>query len=246
MSINSEKSFETEEINPEAAKWDFRDVKFAGERDGRPPQFVYRGVIVPFSDYSEINTDDDLVPPHPPKIDENGRETVDDGNEYGVYMTDNEQMALDVYGNPEHGRGKEIGTIRAGLGGTIVVKEPSMGLVYKINTEGIDVHKPWITGYLEGHYNNGYQGDEWVVERVPKDQCEIERLLMGSDLLHDEEDFTGATKEEIEKRFLERKAHLDRMMADLAGGLPREMKFLPVHALRQRLKEIYGDGNLAA
>lgn len=233
--------------NPDASKWDFRDVQFAGEKKEEEsiPEKVYRGVIVPFEAFEQIDFDGDLVPPMPPKIDEQGRKTVDDGNEYGLYMTDNEQMALDVYGNPEHRRGKIVGSFLTGTRSVVRVEEPSMGVVYAIDTENTDIHKPWITGYLQGHYNNGYQGNEWVSEKVSKEQYEVELVRMSSDFLHDAEDFTNATEEEIKARFLERKHHLETMLAEIGEKLPKELKFLSVPELKKRLREIYGDDGSA-
>ena len=64
------------------------------------PKVLYRGVTISYDLLKDFHFDGyPLVPPNEPKIDAQGRKTVGDGNEYGVYMTDNFAMADYAYGN---------------------------------------------------------------------------------------------------------------------------------------------------
>ncbi len=68
-----------------------------------PPDRLYRGIIVPSSAADASLYTSDLVPGSDPQFDEQGRKIVADGNEYGVYMTDNPTAAESVHGSPKHG-----------------------------------------------------------------------------------------------------------------------------------------------
>ena len=251
-SMNRYEQAETDS-NSSASQWDMNDVTFAGDKidteqndeSEKPPKYLFRGITVPFETFSGLDLDGDLVPNKPPIINERGRETVEDGNEYGVYMTDNEQMTKDVYGNPDHKTGKEIGTIPLLFGDKIKITEPYIGVIYKIDTEGTDVHRPWISDALKGHYNNGYEGEEWVSLNLPKDSYEVSAITIGSDILHDKEDCTSKTKEEITQRYAERRQHLERLYSDLGQSMPKDLKTLTPFMLKRRLKELYGDDGLA-
>lgn len=250
MENTPNKSFEP---NPAADAWDMSDVPFAGDKanaeqnneTAKPPKNVYRGMTMPYETFARLDFESDLVPNEPPIIDEKGRKVVGDGNEYGVYMTDNEQLAIDTYGNPDHNHGKTLGTVRLFGGENLTISEPSFGVIYKIDTENTDIHKPWITDYLKGHYNNGYQGEEWVSEHIPKENYEVSSITIGNDILHDKENMSNATKEEIKARYEERKHHLERLCSDIGQSLPPELRFLPKRDLVKKLKEIYGDGGTA-
>ena len=240
------------EQNPSSDSWDMSDVEFAGDASTaennekeRPPEHVYRGIVVSHDAFSKLDFEDDLVPDKPPEIDDQGREIIGDGNEYGVYLTDYDQMAKDVYGNPENKRGKTLAKLKGMFGETTEVSEPMIGVVYKINTEGTDIHEPWICAEMNGHYNNGYSGKEWVSSRIPREQYEIELISLSSDILHDKESFSGASKEDVEARYAERMAHLERLCSDLGDSLPKEMRGMTTFELKKHLKSVYGDNGTA-
>lgn len=152
------------------------------------PKTLYRGVIINYQllkDFQFYGVD--LVPPNKPLVDENGRKTVGDGNEYGVYMTDHEVVARKAYAAVEVNDGMPIKKdVFFGYDRSRTVI-PSIGIVYRIDTEGIDVHIPWITSQLQGHYNNGMGGDEWIAESIPASNYSIDTIEIGPDTLHDSE-----------------------------------------------------------
>lgn len=152
------------------------------------PDVLYRGLIVKYPELENYNfTGIDIVPHGEAIIDENGRELIGDGNEYGVYMTDYKEVASEAYGNVQINDGTPLNNeVTYGYEKKKVVL-PAIGVVYEIDTKGIDAHKPWVTDYLKGHYNNGYKGDEYVTKRIPKENYKISSIKIGKDNLHDEE-----------------------------------------------------------
>ncbi len=187
------------------------------------PEILYRGIHLSYDELKNFNFDDDLVVPYQPIINENGQETVLDGNEYGVYMTDNLQMVKDVYGNA-HGPGTNLYPNFNFNGHQIAIAD--VGIVYEINTDNLDIHKPRITSLLSSVYNNGFKGDEWITQSpIPFNNFRILRIIIGEDVLHDRQeikitDDLGRLKEEIIKILDERKFRL-QLLAQELFKLPR-------------------------
>lgn len=159
----------------------------------KPPEHVYRGIVLPVPDVTPDFLQHDLVPPHEPIIDSAGRKTVADGNEYGVYMSDNRHMVEVAYADPRHPGPAvpESPEFRLSYTSPMTrLHEPRAAIVYKIRTEGIeDIRKPWITDYLNGVYNNGFQGNEWVADRVPQENYTAVQFRLGRDALAHHQDF---------------------------------------------------------
>lgn len=178
------------------------------------PSVLYRGVKIKYEllkNYKFIG--EEMKPPYPPKIDEQGRKTVGDGNEYGVYMTDYDIVARNAYAAVDQRDGTPINksVIFGDRRDSTVI--PSVGIVYKINTDGLDVHVPWITSSLNGHYNNGMGGDEWIAESVPAENYSIDTVKLGADTLHDAEmiDVTDVElmKQELFEKIEQRRERLE-------------------------------------
>ena len=187
------------------------------------PKFLYRGVTVT-EEILKNNSlfEVDLVPPKPAKYDEMGRKTVNDGNEYGVYMSDyrptaEKYAAVSIYEGTPINPELKVGDLHLCV--------PAVGILYKISTDNLDVHKPWITGYLTGHYNNGYHGDEWIAERIPANNYTVEEITIGADILHPQKEisFTNSVEalSKINEELTERRKRLERLEAVL--------KHLPQH-----------------
>lgn len=162
------------------------------------PEFLYRGIIVNEKVLKEKPVYGvDLTPPNPPKYDEQGRKIVGDGNEYGVYMSDYKEVATEAYANVSINDGTPLNSnIRIG-DRALRIAVPAVGIVYKISTNNLDVHKPWITSTLQGHYNNGYMGDEWIAEKIPVENYRIEKVVVGEDILHPKKEIVFENQEEI-------------------------------------------------
>ena len=239
--MEHERNVESDQVNTHD-EWNMDGVEFRPDLEKeKPPKYVYRGMAVSHEEFQNVNFDDDLVPYTAPVVNESGQETDSEGNEYGVYMTDYEQMALEAYGSPDRRNGKTITTLKPLFSDAVEVREPTIGIVYKIDTEGTDTHAPEISSTMRGHYNNGYAGNEWVSRKIAKEQYEVASLSLGNDVLHDKELFSGSDRETIEKRYAERMAHIERMKADLGDSLPKELKMMTKLQLIKRLRELYGD-----
>ena len=203
------------------------------------PAYLYRGVIV---NERILRTKPlfgvDLVPPNPPQYDERGRKIVGDGNEYGVYMSDNKEMASEAYAGVSLRDGTPL-NLKVAIGDRgLNISVPAVGIVYKINTYGLDVHKPWITSTMKGHYNNGYMGNEWIAEKIPEKNIEVEKVVVGEDLLHPKKEIEFSSVEEIkpaiEAELARRKERLERFEA--------AMEALPQNVVRRMMSnklEIY-------
>ncbi len=78
--------------------WSKKDIK------REKPKKLYRGINVSRSklNNSKIFQQDDMYPFHEPYVDEEGRNIVGDGNEYGIYMTDNKIAAKKDYQEQLH------------------------------------------------------------------------------------------------------------------------------------------------
>lgn len=73
--------------------WSKKDSK-----KGKPKK-LYRGIDISRNELnnSKLFQQDDMYPFREPYVDEEGRNIVGDGNEYGIYMTDNKIAAKKDY-----------------------------------------------------------------------------------------------------------------------------------------------------
>ena len=179
------------------------------------PSILYRGISVSAEKFQELEIHDDIVPIAPPQKNEEGKDIVSDGNEYGIYMTTNHLMAKNVYGNTH-------------MTGSAYSQEclfvdrynrqqrlfyPQIGVVYEIDTKNLMIKKPWISKQLEGHYNNGFQGDEWITTTseshpnhiIPKSSYHITDVVVGNDILNDQVviDISGLSDQQIKSQVVE-------------------------------------------
>jgi hypothetical protein len=210
------------------------------------PQTLYRGVVLSYESLPTISWHNaDLVVHYDPIVDAYGRNTVRDGNEYGVYMTDNISVAIDAYGNPR-GKGTPLKNSPQLIvsGARTTIDAPDIGIVYQINTDGIAIREPFICSVLRGHYNNGFGGKEWIADIIPKENIEIVQIKIAKDLLHESQIIKALPGESIE-------AQLDRIMAyriQRLQNLAQELRKLPQKKLNcltsidmQYYKEIFGE-----
>lgn len=155
-----------------------------------PPDTLYRGIIIPVGLLDEDFLERPLIPGVQPRWDEQGRMVVNDGNEYGVYMTDNDHMADKAYATPRHGDPIPNSPVfNSRQGSQSRVEMPRVGLLYEIDSRGLRVRKPFITDYLKGVYNNGFEGDEWIADSVPPSHYRLAKVRLGADLIHPSESF---------------------------------------------------------
>ena len=129
-------------------------------------------------------------------------------------MSDHKEVATNAYAAVRMNDGTPLNNnVRIGER-SLRIAVPAVGIVYKISTNGLDVHKPWITSSLKGHYNNGFMGDEWVAERIPVGNYVVEKVIVGEDILHPKKEIEFSNQEEIlikiNEELKERKKRLEK------------------------------------
>lgn len=209
------------------------------------PSVLYRGIKVDYNSLQNFEFSGvDLKINYPPIIDQYGRKTVTDGNEYGVYMSDNLSMVTSAYGDLHHD-GIPIHNNLSIYNERIMI--PSVAVIYRINTNGLDVRKPFIVGYLKGHYNNGFQGDEWIADIVPASNYELYRVRIGADILHDAEDIDLSKKDDISER-VKQKLEMRKYRLETFANAMERMSPIKRNAIGRDelniLKSIYGQNGL--
>lgn len=211
------------------------------------PEYLYRGMCIRYDELKDfVFSGIDMELPYDPYIDSQGKETVHDGNEYGIYMSDNPKVAEYAYGNATNkGDGTYIEPqITIGNRGTEFIKIPAIGVCYKISTQGLDIRKPWISSALQGVYNNGLKGDEWITDKIPAENYEIMSVQIGKDLLHDEQyiDLNDIEniKEKVTQILEQRKARLETFAQEMSKIPEQQRKEFGLGHL-EILKEIYGE-----
>ena len=210
------------------------------------PEYLYRGIKIRYDMLKDFKFSGvDIIPLYQPLFDEYGRRTVKDGNEYGIYMTDNFSMVKSAYGAVHFNDGTPIRKdIKYGNTPPTTVNIPAVGIIYKINTKGMEIRKPWISSHLTGHYNNGFGGDEWITDIIPKQNYVICSLTIGKDILHDEEqipiDNIEEAEEILKKRMEQRKYRLELLIQELKKlTVQKRFQLLPLDM--EIFKDIYGD-----
>lgn len=101
---------------------------------------------------------------------------VNDGNEYGIYMSDNDLVG-NIYalgGN----NSVEVPKHSLGNGQRNRIKLPTLGVAYIIDGTLIESRLPKISGVLQGVENNGFQGREWISDTVPSGTFGVSRLAL--------------------------------------------------------------------
>lgn len=208
------------------------------------PEILYRGIKIDYNKLQTFKFDGiDLVVNYPPIIDKYGRKTVTDGNEYGVYMSDNLSMVEAAYGNL-HRDGIPVSNLSVNYERIMI---PSIGVIYQINTSGIDVREPFISDQLKGHYNNGYQGKEWITDVVPSNNYSLYRVRIGSDILHEQQDIDLSKIDDISKYLkeeLEMRKYRLQVFASALEQMPTNKRSMIGPEQLSFLKFIYGKNGL--
>lgn len=209
------------------------------------PSVLYRGIKVNYNSLQNFKFSGvDLKVNYAPIIDQYGRKTVTDGNEYGVYMSDNLHMVTSAYGELHHD-GLPIYNNLSIYNERIMI--PSVAVIYQISTEGLDVRKHFISDQLKGHYNNGFQGDEWITDFVPADNYTLYRVRIGSDILHDAEDIDSSKTDDISEQ-VKQKLEIRKYRLETFANAMEKMSPMKRNAIGgdelNILKSIYGKNGL--
>lgn len=213
------------------------------------PQYLYRGIKLKYDDLKKFSFTADLKVPYEPIIDSHGRKTVIDGNEYGIYMSDNLRMIESCYGFVDSNDGQDINPgLRLNVDGRPNnLRIPAVSIIYEINTNNLDVKIPWISSSLRGVYNNGFEGDEWISDFIPKENYEIIKIVIGPDWLHDKEEINVKSNElagEIVKEIVEKRK---KRLEDLASELEKLTVIERLRLSKEDMalyRDIYGENGV--
>ena len=182
------------------------------------PEVLYRGVVVDGKKFADLGVFGDIKPIYEPKKNEEGRDIVTDGNEYGIYMTTNYLMTKSSYGNPQSmgsAYDNEVCYVDGLSRQQKRVYYPQVGVIYEIDATKIEIKQPWIRPELEGHYNNGFAGEEWITKTtdtppfnehiIPRAAYKVSNLTIGADMLHDLEtiEVAGLSDDKLQKTVLD-------------------------------------------
>jgi len=103
---------------------------------------------------------------------------VADGNELGVYMSTNRTMVEAAYAHTSLGLRVEVPKSNYGVFVNDIITLPQCGIIVQVDTENLNIRKPKITPALRGHYNNGFEGDEYIADEVPPQNYVVTRLVL--------------------------------------------------------------------
>ena len=212
------------------------------------PEKLYRGIKVNYKMFTngfKVHGVD-LKPYYEPVVDKNGREVVHDGNEYGLYMSDNVDLPNNTYARVED-LPSPTNCIRQDLtlkvsGADTFIAMPDIGVVYEIDSKGISVRRPWMNGFYSP--NGGYIGDEWIADVVPKNNYKVKTLIIGKDLLHDALPVDTSNIEETEKTVANvmdvRKTHFEDLSKELEKLTPEQRRNFTTDQIKI-CRHIFGD-----
>lgn len=214
----------------------------------KKPEKLYRGIKLDFDKLVNFDFNGNIELPILYKFHENGMKLVSDGNEYGIYMTDNIQMPLCAYGNSSIYDGVALDdTIRFGIGKD-VVRIPPVCIIYEIDTKEIDIKEPWICPELRGHYNNGFSGKEWITQSaISAKSYNFALIKIGEDYLHSEEIIklkpNDNIKEILIEKYTERNQRLNTFLDALKTIDPKRR--LRIDSDIRRIQSIYKKDGIA-
>ena len=209
------------------------------------PKVLYRGLKLDYNALQDyVFTGVDMKVNYTPIIDKYGRKTVKDGNEYGVYMSDNLRMVSSAYGDLHHD-GIPINKTLTINGERIMI--PSIGVIYQIDTSNLNIRKPFISTSLNGVYNNGFEGEEWIADIVPADKYSIYRVRIGDDILHKTEDLDLSTAEDVSE-FIKQKMEMRKYRLEVFANAMAKMTKMQIATIGNSemdiLKSIYGENGI--
>ena len=196
------------------------------------PKILYRGIRFDHENYPGYQFTQDIPLPDKYIIDQEGRKCVTDGNEYGIYMSTNREMAANyamptVYDTSPIGQGIYVGESRMQPG------LPAIGVLTEIDTEGLSIKEPYISPTLAGHYNNGYQGKEYIsTEPVPFNNISYSEVTVGPDMLYDAVTYKNVGAAEI-------KPLVDKEIANRQESLTKLYEFFEKESPAARLRVDY-------
>lgn len=146
-----------------------------GESEPRPKTLYRAFTVDPRTLTSEFFTRP-LVPGRRSKDDP---AKIEDGNEYGVYMSTNRTMSETAYASTRI-KGLVVPTDRFNDNGGLTenILLPTCGVVVEIDTDNLDIRKPKLLDVFQE--NNGFQGREWIAGEIPPQNYRVLSLKLST------------------------------------------------------------------
>lgn len=212
------------------------------------PKKIYRGIKLHFDKLKDFDFDAEIGLPFNFTYRADGMKLVSDGNEYGIYMSDNFNMPLAAYGNSTRQDGTEIEKgIIFGMGRDRVVIPP-VCIIYEIDTDGIEIKEPWIDPKWNGHYNNGFEGKEWITQQpIPRENYRYKMIKIGEDHLHPEERIEIGPEDDIKKILIQKYSERNQRLNAFLSALKTmtEIERLRVDMHLNLMVEIFQEDGIA-
>lgn len=164
-------------MNPEGAQQNFQDWKFPNspESESRPEK-LFRAITIKPENLTVERLRQPLVPGTVSKDDPS---KIGDGNELGVYMSTNPDMVETAYAKGGLGVDSVPVPPFAGPDGySQRIPLPSCGVFLEIDTKGLEIRKPQISPVLRGVYNNGFEGQEWIADKISADHFRVKKIML--------------------------------------------------------------------
>lgn len=161
--------FEKNEFDPK----ELQEIKQAPER----PPTLYRGYTVNPETFT-LEQLHQVLRPGKHAADDPTR--IGDGNELGVYMSTNSLMVEKVYASGGQVDGCFVQTERhidSAGSHSMGVSLPVCGIVIEVDTTNLAIREPKMIPALQGHYNNGYQGYEWIADEIQPSNYRVIKLV---------------------------------------------------------------------
>ena len=207
------------------------------------PEKLFRAFTVHPEELSLEKLREGLVPGNVNKDDPT---KIGDGNELGVYMSTNPAMVESAYaagGYSIEGSAIEVPRHNSANGSTNIIRLPMCGVVYEIDTADLAIRKPEITPALQGVHNNGFEGDEWIADKVPADNCTVKKLILSeyaNDRNRMEVDVSGLDDEKfqtaielVKEKFAKKKAEALKFK-EFLESLPEKERFKDARLLKMQ------------
>jgi len=199
--------------------WEFQAATSQNFEGKKRPEKLFRSFTIKPQDLTVQRLRETL---RPGGADPNDPTKVRDGNELGVYMSTNASMVETAYATG----GEGISHIQVPTYNNEGVVEnritlPSCGVIVEVTTEGLDIRAPKITGALQGVYNNGFQGDEWIADEISPEFYKVKKLIL-SRWANDTEEFSIVIEDASETSL---QVAIDRIKIEFEKRLREAEKF---------------------
>lgn len=183
--------------------------RLSDKEKNEKPKLLYRAFTI---DPEDLTLDAMTKPLVPGRKNKNDPTKIHDGNELGVYMSTNRLMVETAYAGTPKGLSIKSPKYHDGYNVRENIPLPQCGVVVEVDTENLSIRKPQIAEVFKSHYNNGWQGDEWIVDEVPGNQYKVVRLIISqaNESKKFIVDINGPKKEDMEQAIEQIRVELER------------------------------------